>query len=374
MVRAAEQEVIAAREDVSRAKARVACCQMSVAFSTEAVNVAQASISNATQAVNSAERSLEFAHAAERLVRVAQEKMLAEVESAENMMSETRVAQEFTDSAGTYLRTADQAEDAAQIYATYVRKELEHRIQLLYHLNRPTLEPGDWSLPRNVSPSEIKVYARSDGKTQVVYGDKRDKSGQITGPHGHTVISKKGGIEYARTQKGTVKKDLRVKPRKAKKSANQHKVGKNRSGGLGKSLASRKLAKYTDKLGRPIAIRVWKSGNHVYLRAYDTGKVTVPEIINQGQAGYANLTIERSNEGHIRVRLNDIMTRPNYRKSGIGDHILNMEIEYARKNRGTEIYGTIENKDAQIFWKRQSDSGWKIRKKGVYGEIHHLLK
>lgn len=74
--------------------------------------------------------------------------------------------------------------------------------------NQPTImQPGNWSLPPNVSPSEIKVYHRSDGKTQIIYGNERDESGQITGDHGHTVINGNSKIDYARTQNGTVKKD-----------------------------------------------------------------------------------------------------------------------------------------------------------------------
>lgn len=76
------------------------------------------------------------------------------------------------------------------------------------NVNNPAIiEPGDWSLPANVSPSEIKVYPRSDGKTQIIYGDDRNESGKITGKHGHTVINQDGEIDYARTQNGTVKKD-----------------------------------------------------------------------------------------------------------------------------------------------------------------------
>jgi hypothetical protein len=131
--------VVAAKAEVERAKARVACCQTAVAFSTEAVTLGQESVSSATQALNSAERSLEFAQAAERLVRIAEEKMLAEVEAAEGMMSETRAAQEFTDNATTFLHVADKAENVAQIYATSARSELEHRVQLLYELNQPSL-------------------------------------------------------------------------------------------------------------------------------------------------------------------------------------------------------------------------------------------
>jgi len=206
-VRAAEQKVNAATAEVEQAEARVTCCQRAIAFSTEAVNLTQESVSSATQAINSAERSLEFARAGERLVNIAQKKMLAELESAENIMLETRAAQEFTDSAAKYLRNVDQTEDAAQIYATSVRKELEYRLQRLQDFNRFSLDPGDWSLPKNVSPSEIKVKTRSDGKTSVVYGDKRNESGKITSEHGHTVINNDGEIDYARTQRQTVKKD-----------------------------------------------------------------------------------------------------------------------------------------------------------------------
>lgn len=207
-VRAAEQEVIAAKEEVERAKARVACCKRAVSFATEAVNLAQESVSAANQSINSAERSVEFARAAERLVLVAEKNMLAEIEAAENMMSETKIGQELTDNAAIHLQNADSAEDTAQIYSTSVRKELEYRIQQLRDLNRPAiLESGDWSLPKNVSPSEIKVSARPDGKTSVVYGNQRNESGKIVGQHGHTVISQDGRIDYARTQGQTVKQD-----------------------------------------------------------------------------------------------------------------------------------------------------------------------
>jgi exonuclease VII small subunit len=207
-VSAAKEEVRAAKEEVELARARVACCQQAVACSTQAVNLAQESVAAAAQAVNSAERSLDFARAAKNFVGDAQKEMIAESEAAENMMLATRVAQEFTDNAAAHLRTADQAENAAQLYALSLRKEMEYRVHWLYELNRPSIiEPGNWSLPPNVSPSEVRIYTRTDGKTQVIYGNERHKSGQIAGPHGHTVIDPQGEIVYARTQKGTVKTD-----------------------------------------------------------------------------------------------------------------------------------------------------------------------
>jgi len=204
----AEQEVIAAKEEVERAKKRVACCRKAVALSTEAVKIAQESIASANQALNFAERSLELAHTAERFVLSAQKNMLLETEQANNMLSEAQAAQSLSDNAANYLSQADRAEEAAQRYASSVKTELDYRIQQLRNFNSPSiLTPGDWSLPRNVYPSEIKVYTRSDGKTQIIYGHQRDRSGRIIGSHGHTVLKRNGKIDYARTQKGSVKKD-----------------------------------------------------------------------------------------------------------------------------------------------------------------------
>ena len=69
------------------------------------------------------------------------------------------------------------------------------------------LEPGDWTLPPNVKPSEIKVIERQDGKTSIVYGTERDEKDQITGAHGHTVIGQDGEIDFARTMGGETRID-----------------------------------------------------------------------------------------------------------------------------------------------------------------------
>ena len=142
-VRAAKVEVVAAQEEVQRAKARVACCEKAVSLSEQAVSLAEEGESSAEEAVNSSERSLELAQAAERLVRVAENEVAAEVEAVESMMTKTQAAQSLTDEAAHHLRTADSAEDSAQLYSTSVQKELEHRAQLLYPLNHP----GEYCFP-----------------------------------------------------------------------------------------------------------------------------------------------------------------------------------------------------------------------------------
>ncbi len=64
---------------------------------------------------------------------------------------------------------------------------------------------GDWTLPKNVKPSEVKGVERPDGKLSITYGTERDSNGKITGDHGHTVVNETGDIDYARTQGGTEK-------------------------------------------------------------------------------------------------------------------------------------------------------------------------
>lgn len=137
-VRDAKQEVDAAKDEVTRAKARVGCCKQSVAFSSEAVAKGEESVSSAAQAVTSAERSHEHAKAAEILIRTAEKKVNAEIDAAETTMVETRLAQNLTFDAARKLDTADKSEGSAQIYSTLVQKEIAHRIQRLYELNRPT--------------------------------------------------------------------------------------------------------------------------------------------------------------------------------------------------------------------------------------------
>jgi hypothetical protein len=50
----------------------------------------------------------------------------------------------------------------------------------------------------NVTPNRVTVETRSDGKTDVFYGNKGSTD------KGHTVQNSDGTLEYARTTKGTV--------------------------------------------------------------------------------------------------------------------------------------------------------------------------
>jgi putative ubiquitin-RnfH superfamily antitoxin RatB of RatAB toxin-antitoxin module len=115
---------------------------------------------------------MEFAQAAERLVSIAQKNALAEVQSAEDMMTETKATQQYTDNAALQLRNADAAENSAQVYSTSVRKELEYRVQQLVELNRPTLfDPGGWTSRSSASFQGSNAsasgygYAKTQGNT-----------------------------------------------------------------------------------------------------------------------------------------------------------------------------------------------------------------
>ena len=132
--------------------------------------------------------------------------------------------------------------------------------------------------------------------------------------------------------------------------------------------------KMTDKADRPITVRTWENEHSVMVRAYDTDKVQVPERADIGQAGHAEATIEHGLDGHKQARLTYIETTSEYRNSGIAGKMLDQVEQYAKKHGATEIYGSIENQDAQNYWRHQVDHGWNIdSSKGYYGEVHKKL-
>jgi exonuclease VII small subunit len=135
----AEAEVIAAREEVAAARARVQCCSNAVHYATEAVNLALEAESQAEQAVNSVERSFEFAQAAEQNALVAKEKVVEEIDAAEQMLTLAGDAVSTIDVAAVRLADADSAEESAQRYAMGSRHEIEHSLRLLREIDLPDL-------------------------------------------------------------------------------------------------------------------------------------------------------------------------------------------------------------------------------------------
>lgn len=131
-----------------------------------------------------------------------------------------------------------------------------------------------------------------------------------------------------------------------------------------------------DKAGRDITVRTWESGNHAYIRAYDGAKGTVPENVDLGTAGRANVTLENQPDGSTQARLNDIEVNDQYQGAGISSEMLSKVELYAQNNNASEIYGSIDSDGAQSFWKHMESKGegWTIDPtKGYYGEIHKPL-
>lgn len=130
----------------------------------------------------------------------------------------------------------------------------------------------------------------------------------------------------------------------------------------------------TDKAGRPITLRSWENEKGVMVRAYDTAQSQVPETPNLGQAGHATAHFDQSIDDSKRLRLNYIETNGEYRGSGIGGKMLSQVEEYGLKNGATEIYGVIENPEAQNFWESQADNGWEIDySQGAYGYARKVM-
>jgi len=99
---------------------------------------------------------------------------------------------------------------------------------------------------------------------------------------------------------------------------------------------------FTDRQGRPITVRTFPGSEQTYIRAYDRTQRVPPEHLDtKGQAGYANLRMERGPTGDTRARLEDIQTMPSYRGNGIGDVMLGQGEKAARKNGASEIYGVL---------------------------------
>ncbi|MBN2003178.1 MAG: GNAT family N-acetyltransferase [Anaerolineae bacterium] len=99
---------------------------------------------------------------------------------------------------------------------------------------------------------------------------------------------------------------------------------------------------FTDKEGRAITTRTWENGDQYMIRAYDQEVQSPPDSPNVGQAGYANLTLERDADDMVdRARLNDIQTSPEYRDSGIGGKMLGTAEQIAQQHDAREIYGNL---------------------------------
>lgn len=134
------------------------------------------------------------------------------------------------------------------------------------------------------------------------------------------------------------------------------------------------VTELTDRAGRSIAVKCWESSEQMFVRAYDTVKLPVPENIDRGTAGLANARLERPINGTgTRVYLQDIEVPPEYQRAGIATAMLDQVEQFGYKHGASEIYGLITEPEALSFWSKQGDCGWDIQQNGKRWEIHKRL-
>ncbi|MGC9398134.1 MAG: GNAT family N-acetyltransferase [Anaerolineae bacterium] len=136
---------------------------------------------------------------------------------------------------------------------------------------------------------------------------------------------------------------------------------------------------FTDAQGKPITIRTFGSGDQKYIRAYDRDRQPPPERLDRGQAGRANVHLERDlhTDQITRARLQDIETDPAYRESGIGSAMLSVAEQQAQQAGAREMYGSFDptqkerGKLRDFYTKR----GYHLRPTSGGGvEIHKRLR
>ena len=110
--------------------------------------------------------------------------------------------------------------------------------------------------------------------------------------------------------------------------------------------------KYTDARGRDLTMRTYPSGDSYYVRVFDDSKTPEPpEHASYGDAGRANLHLERDTNGNVeRAKLQDIETVPSYREAGTGGRMLSQCEDIARSNGAQEIYGTLDREDERQWY------------------------
>lgn len=106
---------------------------------------------------------------------------------------------------------------------------------------------------------------------------------------------------------------------------------------------------YTDSEGRHLTMRTYPSGDSYYVRVFDKAKTPQPPAQPSfGDAGRANLHLERDSEGRVtRARLQDIDTTPEYRGAGTGSRMLEQCEFIAKQNGAAGVYGTFSAEEGK---------------------------
>jgi|GEM_PF-1224436 len=141
-VKQARIEVQAARSELARATARVNACAEAVEKAEQGVEVAKLSLQRANNALSQAERALDHVRAAERAVTRAGEILHEEYIRVDDMNVNMHLGEDRLNEAQNHLISSTRYEESAQRYRIMGRSELQHRIDVLYALNRPELLGG----------------------------------------------------------------------------------------------------------------------------------------------------------------------------------------------------------------------------------------
>jgi GNAT superfamily N-acetyltransferase len=128
---------------------------------------------------------------------------------------------------------------------------------------------------------------------------------------------------------------------------------------------------FVDGKERNITVRTYENGDSFYIRAYDTRVKQPPERADTGQAGRANLLIQRDNRG-VRGRLQDIETVPTYKNSGVGSQMLAQAEDISRQKGAYEIYGLAPSAAREREW--YNHRGYQFRDGAQGEEVHRPLR
>jgi len=125
---------------------------------------------------------------------------------------------------------------------------------------------------------------------------------------------------------------------------------------------------FQDAHGHNLTMRIYPSSDQYYLRIFNRAiHSDLSESASTGDAGYANFHFERDSN---RVRLQDILVPPSYRKSGIGNDLLE-KVETISYQLGVlEIYGDAPDDEITRAWYARRGYNFRHDGRELYKTLH----
>lgn len=130
-----------------------------------------------------------------------------------------------------------------------------------------------------------------------------------------------------------------------------------------------------DRNANPIILREYAAPNSWSIYVFDISLQSVDRQSIGSNIGRASLGIEKDSLGNRKAKLNHIEIDSSHRDLGISNQMLDYIEQGARQRGISEIYGSIEGKEALSYWQRQKKHGWQIqeRQDHFYGIVCKLL-